>query len=719
MAQNLLEKLIEDAKNTKATYVTIVLTENNVAYTSDGGSRKSTKNFKQTEKEIRAVEKVLKSFNEKNVLFSGNIKKISYTLSDGRSAAFERKDEGEVVKVKARRVTETNVKTYEFVRFLSVDNPYCGIAFSIKDEKNGRKRIEQCSGSVLNGIMLSGLDTDLQFVVSAPIKTNDGLLDNRYAKENSIAIKEVSTVLEMAMGKMMSLRLQGMSLFSVLPSTMDDDNELDLALMQAARTACGKHHLFNNRVGTIVNKHKIILGVEEVTKLFPQGLYEKVFGNSRYWIEPCAAGSRAEYFLIDIGIPYYDREKFIKELFEDYHFDGLMEVMASQKDKWLREFYIFCAQPTEEDITRRRMITGFKNMKSIRDSKGKMRYPYEVSIITEDGNTSRGSVVIKESILCPGGTEDEYTGLLGDFFINEIGIGAFSQKPEIEQLASDMASKKQSIDAKYCEKLMKLVSFDSENPGEIDFREYAVFPYEGSRGLSRAKAEDIVIGKPYVKEGSLISAAVDKPALWKGFKKLLCNEELEKLIEFAEKYGAVGMPKVIRQSSKEHANYKKELYSNGRRTNRDTDFDYSIPGLDSILKRRSLQLSKLVWQAINEVDNPEEVLYAEYSSDNRQTVKRCESSLIQILRQRTWVPDKDNKLHMPEDITIADISDELIYNRRNPILKQLQFGSGVKKKEQERKDLAKIAAREGLAIVPMEEYKEFLAWKNQKKGKKK
>lgn len=282
-----------------------------------------------------------------------------------------------------------------------------------------------------------------------------------------------------------------------------------------------------------------------------------------------------------------------------------------------------------------------------------------------------------------------------------------------------MASKKQSIDAKYCEKLMKLIVFDSENPGEIDFSEYAIFPYEGTRGLSRAKAEDIVIGKPYVKEGNLISVAVDKPALWKGFKKLLNAEELEKLIAFAEKFGAIGMPKVIKQSAKEHSDYMKVLYSNGRRTNRDTDFDYSIPGLDSLLKRRSLQLSKLVWQAINEVDNPEEVLYAEYSSDNRQNVNRCDSSLIQILRQRTCVPDKDNKLHTPDDITIADIRDELTYNRRNPILKQLQFGSGVKKREQERKDLEKLATREGYALVPVDEYKEFIAWKNQKKGKKK
>ena len=47
------------------------------------------------------------------------------------------------------------------------------------------------------------------------------------------------------------------------------------------------------------------------------------------------------------------------------------------------------------------------------------------------------------------------------------------------------------------------------------------------------------------------------------------------------------------------------------------------------------------------------------------------------------------------------------------------FGSGVKKREQERKDIEKLATREGYALVPVDEYKEFIAWKNQKKGKKK
>lgn len=87
------------------------------------------------------------------------------------------------------------------------------------------------------------------------------------------------------------------------------------------------------------------------------------------------------------------------------------------------------------------------------------------------------------------------------------------------------------------------------------------------------------------------------------------------------------------------------------------------------------------------------------------------------MRQRTWVPDKENKLHTPEDIAIADISDDFKVDRKNPIIKQLNFGAGIKRREQQRKDLEKLAAKEGYMLVPLEDYQEFLAWKARKKGR--
>ena len=148
-----------------------------------------------------------------------------------------------------------------------------------------------------------------------------------------------------------------------------------------------------------------------------------------------------------------------------------------------------------------------------------------------------------------------------------------------------------------------------------------------------------------------------------------------------------------------------------------TNYDYTIIGLDEILRRRSIQLSKLVWMAIAEVDNPMDTLNAEYSVDNRSIVNRDDSTLIKILRERTWVPGKDGKFYMPKNILIADINEEFVYNRRNPILKQLHFGSGVKKREKNIIAMKKWAEKEKLRLIPEEEYQEFLEWKKSQNKK--
>ena len=283
----------------------------------------------------------------------------------------------------------------------------------------------------------------------------------------------------------------------------------------------------------------------------------------------------------------------------------------------------------------------------------------------------------------------------------------------MESLARSLMTKKQAVDRVYVEKLLILAKYDMTYPGEIDFSSFAIFPYESPRGIRRVTANELVIGKPYIREGNLLASATGRKALWKGIKKLLTEEDLETVLAFAERCGTIGLPRITRQSAKKHRSYSEKLWTDGKQGTRDTDYDYTIPGIEDLLKRRSLQLSKLVWSAIlEEVDK--DVLFAEYSSNNRAVVNRCDSSLVLSLRERTWVPDKEGKLYMPENIMAVDIHDEFPFDKKNPILKALHFGDGIKKREKAVKELEKLAAREGLRIIPEDEYQEFLEWKKQK-----
>ena len=82
-----------------------------------------------------------------------------------------------------------------------------------------------------------------------------------------------------------------------------------------------------------------------------------------------------------------------------------------------------------------------------------------------------------------------------------------------------------------------------------------------------------------------------------------------------------------------------------------------------------------------------------------------------ILKERTWIPGKDGKFYMPENIAANDISEEFNFDKYNPVLSAMEFGSGIKKRKMAIKEMEKLAAREGLRIISESEYQQFIQWK--------
>lgn len=710
MAVNLIEKLLEEAVQTGGTYAEFVVSEDAIAFICNGGSRKSTRHYRQTKAEIKIAERVLRTISEKSLLFSGQLCRITISFSNGKTAAFRRLEQDSICTITARKATESKDKNYDYVRYTSDGNPCTGIAFALKALKNERYQIIPCTGVIMDGPNTTNLPTNLQFVISGNFHVAGETPDINVSEENQEVMDSLAIVMESCMQKVLLQGLSGMSFFSVLPNSMDEEAYINTTLIQAIKNVCRYYPLFKNRKGRRVSRNSIAYGTEDVTKLFPQEIAGLVLGD-KDWTESCNAGSREECFLRDVGVPYYDRERFLKELFREENLDDCSRILNEQNDRWVRSFYVFCLGPVADETTKRLIISGFKSIRSIRDSKGNMRYPNEVSLVTNIEAAGKKSIIVKPELISPSGVDDEYSAQIRGFLLNDLRIREYSQKPEMESLAQSMMGRKQAIDKNYAGKLLSLAKYDEAYPGEIDFSIYAIFPFESSRGLRRVKADELVIGKPYVREGNLLASATKRNPIWKGLKALLDEEDLKSVLAFAERNGAIGLPDIIKQRAEKHRDFTDRLFVPGKQGARDTNYDYTIPGLEDILKRRSLQLSRLVWEALQKGDNSDEVLYAEYSANNRAVVNRYDSSLILILRERTWVPGKDGKFYLPENIKIADIHEDFTFDKNNPILKALDFGAGIKRREKAIREMEKLAAREGLRIISEEEYQEFLWWK--------
>lgn len=715
MASNLIEKLLTEAVQTGGSYVEFQVSENNVAFICDGGSRKSTRNYHRSSSEIRTDERILKSIDDKSLLFTNRLKKISFTLTDGRTAAFRRIDSEKFCSVSARKVTESKDKQYNYVRYIPDISSPVGIAFAVKHVNSGKNQIVSCKGKIMSGAIATEIATDLRFVLSGGFRLKNGMFDGRFEKENLQAIEKIASALENAILEMRYIGLLGMPLFAVLPTTEDEQSLLSKALIHAVSNVCDTYPIFKNQKGNFVSRKNIAYGADEITKLFNQSISGIVLGD-KYWGQACAAGSREECFLKNLGITYYSRERFLTDFFRKENNEDCNSIFEAQNDKWLRAFYILCSESIGEEKTRRAIIDGFRNTRSIRTFKEGMQFPSEVTLATDVSGVGNKTRIIKPGIVSPSGKEDKYSDQLRQFFTNTIGIKEYSQKPEMESLADEMMNKKQSIDRVYAKKLLALARFDESHPSEIDFHSYAIFPYESRRGIGRAFAEKLVIGKPYLREGALLASATGREPIWSGLKDLLDQASLNTVLLFAERNGTIGAPAIIKQTASKHRDYAERLFVSGRQGVRDSNYDYMIPGLPDILKRRSLQLCKLVWNAITASSDSKQFLYAEYSVNNRSVVNKCDSSLIQILRERTWIPGKDGKFYMPENINVFDISEQFPFDKDNAILNALGFGSGIRKRKDLLKQLEKEASREGFRLVPEKDYQDYLNWKQDKKN---
>ena len=80
MTVSLIEKLLSEAVRTGGTYAEFQVSDHKIAFTCDGGSRRSTRNYHRTTSEIKVDERVLKTIGDKNLLFTDQLKRIQVTL---------------------------------------------------------------------------------------------------------------------------------------------------------------------------------------------------------------------------------------------------------------------------------------------------------------------------------------------------------------------------------------------------------------------------------------------------------------------------------------------------------------------------------------------------------------------------------------------------------------------------------------------------------------
>lgn len=60
-----------------------------------------------------------------------------------------------------------------------------------------------------------------------------------------------------------------------------------------------------------------------------------------------------------------------------------------------------------------------------------------------------------------------------------------------------------------------------------------------------------------------------------------------------------------------------------------------------------------------------------------------------------------------------DTYEGFAFDKNNPIMKALDFGTGIRRREKAIREMKKLASREGLRLISEEEYQEFIRRKKE------
>ena len=267
-------------------------------------------------------------------------------------------------------------------------------------------------------------------------------------------------------------------------------------------------------------------------------------------------------------------------------------------------------------------------------------------------------------------------------FLKGIGV---REVGEAEQIEAILKQRYMSTNLNPLRKdLKRFINLLEKEPDKANlFNSYFIF--EGQDGKWRRPSQ-IFLDQPFMDTG--LSAYYD--ALGKDLSPVAladtyidCKISKDRLKRFAI---TVGVQTQLEISETDCSENPKRAYLHsvgGNRTNTSFSEDYMIVGLEKIFAKRSLAISKLVWQRMCLHPSYPDYLKARYQNNQSIGYREEYSTLVYQLRAAEWIPQGDGIFVRPPDANRHLLPPGFPFDPEWPWLKAIQFGEEVVKKSEE------------------------------------
>ncbi len=620
----------------------------------------------------------LRNLSARTLLFLRKIQEIEFKLPDQTGGVYLRE---ESKRQTARQVTvlgqnkdlEENERWLIFERIVMVPDGSTSVPVEVgfqleTDNKTKAEKISRVKNSPLIVYFPTEKETRFGFLIQGPYRTTPSRDNIPKSDEwNGKLVAETARLLIDSLECLKTMDLISVSLLESLPIRINDFQEdgMFFPIVTMVKDTLKSHELLPSDDGTFVAASNAILArpaelrqllnYEQLRSLF------KVDYPIKWLVGEITENQNRDlwtYLVKELDVKEYTPDVFARMVNEQF--------FAVQADEWFVDFYKFLLDDRQALWRAPRWSTdpsGILRTKPIlRLQDGKNVVPFK-----SDGTTPQAFLPPPENTDFPIVKREILKDTQAEDFLKRLGLSTPDVYDDIIErvFPKYLKEESQTISAEEhngdFQKFIRAINSDSDAGKRRVINTAKQTPFirsvDQKGGFSFKKPSDV-----YFDNADLRNYFGEIVERW-----FVAETVTKQNLDILKDIDVAILPRILQTDKKGHSDVSRE-YSKYR----DEYVNYELDGLDNIIDRlqridspeAQKNLAVLLWHLLNNLlpDN-KGLCNGRYKWFYRRWQEKIiESSFITFLREAEWILTKDGSIRKPTDVTVNELSEELLYS---------------------------------------------------------
>lgn len=365
--------------------------------------------------------------------------------------------------------------------------------------------------------------------------------------------------------------------------------------------------------------------------------------------------------------------------------------LGERSFEWLQQLYALL----HDEAIQSGFIERLKNLKIVRLQNGDFQIPSR-SYFSTVGTGNRLPTVAAE-VYTSGRSKPQQEK--AKKFLSDLGVREPGDTEEVELILRERYTQDADIPdsetyAMDLERFMALVEKQSDKKSL--FSPYFIFHGEDDNWHTPG---GIYLDDPYLKTDLSVyyQRLEDARIVALHGRYATLGLSVERIAKFAQTIGARVHLQVENRECRHNPQWAYLRTAEGGRYSSPIDSDFYIPHLSDLLSSPTLELSRLVWKTLVNLDS--RYLRATYQLNQKWGARYADSSLVHELRGAKWIPQGDGSFVLPADALRELLPEGFPFDPGYRGAKAIQFGAEAERQSAQQREKDSVAKMAGFANV--------------------